>query len=148
MLEPRRRGIVLPEVILLYDARGERPENAVGVGEFWYEPEIWALPLSPAARVLYAGLCSFLGHGQINRKDLRGILQDHPEEAIAGALADLVRHNILEPNLDGYVVRSVRPSKAKANVIEASASPSGVPFPREGPGACTGLRPTSCPRHR
>ena len=107
MLDPKVR-IVLTEVTLLYDARGARPENAVGVGEFWYEPEIWALPLSPAARVLYAGLCSFLGHGQINRKDLRGVLQDHPEELIAGALADLVRHNILEPNLDGYVVRSVR----------------------------------------
>ena len=49
----------LPEVIQLRDARGERPENAAGIGEFWYEPEVWMLPLSPDARVLYAGLCSF-----------------------------------------------------------------------------------------
>jgi hypothetical protein len=98
----------LPEVTLLLDARGERPENALGVGEFWYEPEVWALPLSPAARVLYAGLCSFLGHGQINRKDLRNILKKEADEEITRALADLIQHNILEPDLEGYVVRSVR----------------------------------------
>jgi len=56
---------VLPEVTLLYDARGPRPENATGVGDFWYQPEVWTLPLSPTAKVLYAGLCSFLGRGQI-----------------------------------------------------------------------------------
>ena len=38
----------LPEVIRLRDARGGRPENAAGIGAFWYEPEVWTLPLSPA----------------------------------------------------------------------------------------------------
>jgi hypothetical protein len=47
---------VLPEVTLLYDARGPRPENAIGVGDFWYQPEVCTLPLSPTAKVLYAGL--------------------------------------------------------------------------------------------
>ncbi len=98
----------LPEVTLLHDARDARPENAVGVGDLWYEPEVWTLPLPPAARVLYAGLCSFLKHGQINRKDLRNILKDYTDEEISRALADLVRHNILDPSLDGYVVRSVQ----------------------------------------
>ena len=68
-------GGELPEVTYLYDARDVRPQNAAGIGDFWYEPEIWALPLSPAARVLYAGLCSFLGHGEINRQDLRNTLK-------------------------------------------------------------------------
>jgi hypothetical protein len=98
---------VLSEVTLLHDTRGPRPENAAGVGEFWYEPEVWLLPLSPASKVLYAGLCSFLGHGQINRKDLRNILKDHTDEEITGAFADLVRHNVLGLE-GGYVVRSVR----------------------------------------
>ena len=99
----------LPEVMLLYDARGVRPENAVGVGDFWYEPEVWTLPLPPAARVLYTSLCSFLGHGQINRKDLRNVLKDRTDEEITGALADLVRHNLLDPSPEeGYIVRSVR----------------------------------------
>jgi hypothetical protein len=65
----------LPEVTLLYDSRGERLESAVEIGNFWYEPEVWSLPLSPAGRVLYAGLYSFLGHGEINRKDLRNALK-------------------------------------------------------------------------
>jgi hypothetical protein len=30
----------LPEVIRLHGARGGRPENTVGAGEFWYEPEV------------------------------------------------------------------------------------------------------------
>ncbi len=99
---------VLPEVTLLYDARGPRPENAVGVGKFWYEPEVWSLPLSPASKILYAGLCSFLERGQINRKDLRNILKDHTEGEIATAFAELVQHNILAVDPDsGYVVRSV-----------------------------------------
>ena len=67
---------VLPEVTLLYDARGARPQNAAGIGEFWYEPEVWSVSLSPAARVLYAALCAFLGRGEINRKDLRNALKD------------------------------------------------------------------------
>ena len=107
---------VLPEVTLLRDARGARPENAVGVGEFWYEPEIWSLPLPPAARVLYAGLCSFLGHGQINREDLRNTLRNHNDEEIAAAHEDLVRHGLLVPasrrttggTLSGYAVCSVK----------------------------------------
>ncbi len=85
----------LPEVTLLRDARGERPESAAGIGDFWYEPEIWSLPLSPAARVLYAGLCSFLGHGEINRKDLRNALKSCSEAQILGAFEELVCHNLL-----------------------------------------------------
>jgi hypothetical protein len=107
---------ILPEVTLLYDARGVRPERAAGIEEFWYEPEVWELPLSPTARVLYTALCSFLGHGQINRKDLRGTLKDRTDEKIANALQDLVRHNLLTPTgrlinggaPPGYEVRSVR----------------------------------------
>ncbi len=107
---------VLPEVTLLYDARGARSKNAVGIGEFWYEPEVWTLPLSPASKVLYAGLCSFLGHGQINRKDLRAILKDSSDDEIAAAHDDLIRHGLLDPAskritgnmLIGYEVRSVR----------------------------------------
>jgi len=100
---------VLPEVTLLHNARGARPENAAGAGEFWYEPEVWSLPLSPASKVLYAGLCSFLSRGQVNRKDLRNVLKDHTEGEVAEALADLVRHAVLVPSQDGgYVVRSVR----------------------------------------
>ena len=106
---------VLPEVTLLHDARGARPQNAVGVGEFWYEPEVWSLPLPPAPKVLYAGLCSFLGHGQINRKDLRGTLKGCADEVIVAALEGLVRHSLLFPTpertaggtLPGYEVRPV-----------------------------------------
>ena len=103
----------LPEVTRLYDARPSRPGNAVGIGDFWYEPEVWDLPLSPASRVLYAGLCSFLGHGEINRRDLRNTLKDCSDMEIAGALEELVSHNLLVPepvpgaNLAGYTVRSV-----------------------------------------
>ena len=111
-------GEELPEVTRLYDARGERPHNAAGIGDFWYESEIWALPLSPAARVLYAGLCSFLGHGEINRKDLRNTLKSCSDAEIAGALEELVRHSLLatEPahrdNLVSYTVRSVHEFEA------------------------------------
>jgi hypothetical protein len=107
-------GEELPEVTLLHDARPARPEDAVGVGDFWYEPEVWSLSLSPAARVLYAGLCSFLGHGEINRKDLRNTLNSCSDAEIAGALEELVRHNLLatapisKDNLANYTVRSVR----------------------------------------
>jgi hypothetical protein len=110
------RTQALPEVTFLRDARAERPENAVGVGDFWYEPEIWTLPLSPASRVLYATLCSYLGHGEINRRDLRGALKDLGDEEIADALEELLRHGLLEPDprkvsggtVPGYEVRSVR----------------------------------------
>jgi hypothetical protein len=109
-------GDKLPEVTLLYDARGPRPENAAGIGEFWYEPEIWSLPLSPSSKVLYAGLCSFLRHGQINRKDLRGALKNCTDEEITAALQALIRHGLLSPaprvppaeTLPGYTVRSVK----------------------------------------
>ncbi|HJQ28573.1 MAG TPA: hypothetical protein VJ827_04490 [Rubrobacter sp.] len=90
------------------DARGARPANAAGIGEFWYEPEVWSLPLSPDARVLYAGLCSFLGHREINRKDLRNTLKDRPDSEISGALEELVRHELLLPSDNGtYEVRPV-----------------------------------------
>jgi hypothetical protein len=104
----------LPEVTLLYDTRRGRPHNAVGVGEFWYEPKVWSLPLSPAARVLYAGLCSFLGHGEINRKDLRNALKSCSDAEILGTFKELVHHNLLAPKptskggLASYAVRSVQ----------------------------------------
>jgi preprotein translocase subunit Sec61beta len=98
----------LVQVIRLRDARGERPQNAAGIGEFWYEPEVWTLPLSPDARVLYAGLCSFLGHKEINRQDLRNTLKGHPDRDITRALEELVRHDLLVPDAaKGYGVRSV-----------------------------------------
>ena len=101
----------LPEVIRLRDARGERPANAAGIGEFWYETEVWTLPLSPDARVLYAGLCSFLGHREINRKDLRNTLKDRPDKEISSAIDELVLHGLLVPTDNGasrgYEVRPV-----------------------------------------
>ena len=90
-------GGELPEVTLLCDARGERPLSAIGIGALWYEPEIWSLPLSPAARVLYAGLCSFLGRGEINRKDLRNTLKSCSDAEILLALEELLHHNLLAP---------------------------------------------------
>ncbi len=104
----------LPEVIRLHDARGERPSNAAGIGVFWYEPEVWSLPLSPATCVLYAGLCSFLGQGEINRKDLRGTLKDCDDAEISGAVEALIHHKLLAPQpasrgtLASYAVRSIR----------------------------------------
>lgn len=99
----------LPEVIRLRDARGERPENAAGIGEFWYEPEVWTLPLSPDARVLYAGLCSFVGHGEINRKDLRNTLKDRQDREISSAIDELVLHDLLVPADGAYPGYEVRP---------------------------------------
>jgi hypothetical protein len=115
-MKAERQEITLPEVTILFDTRGTRPGNAAGVGEFWYEPEIWSLPLSPASKVLYAGLCSFLGHGQINRRDLRGTLKERDDEDIATAFGHLVRHKLLVPadriknsgTMPGYEVRSVK----------------------------------------
>ena len=105
----------LPEVIRLRDTRGERPDNAVGIGEFWYEPTVWSLPLSPAALVLYAGLCSFLGHREINRKDLRNTLKGSADTQIAQAFEELVSRNLLRPTgqsssgvLPEYAVQSIR----------------------------------------
>lgn len=70
---------------------------------------------SPASKVLYAALCSFLGHGQINRRDLRGALKSCTDEEIARALEELIRHKLLVPadrvtnsgTLPGYSVRSI-----------------------------------------
>ena len=99
---------VLPEVTFLRDARGGRPANAVGAGEFWYEPEIWALPgLSPTAKVLYAGLCSFLGQGEINRKDLRNTLKESSDPEILEAFEELARHGLLEDTDRGFEVYPV-----------------------------------------
>ncbi len=116
---------VLPEVTLLHDARGARPEYAAGAGEFWYEPEVWSLPLSPASKVLYVGLCAFLGHGQINRKDLRNTLKDNSDEEVAEALEELVRHHLLEPitgttkgTLPGYEVRSVQEVEGQSSSFQ------------------------------
>lgn len=110
---------VLSEVTVLYDRRGERPPNAVGAGEFWYEPEVWTLPgLSPAARVLYAGLCSFLGHGVINRRDLRNTLKGSTDEAINEAFEELVRHKLLEPASQGFVVYAVRKFNASGESVK------------------------------
>ncbi|CAA9405603.1 MAG: hypothetical protein AVDCRST_MAG78-13 [uncultured Rubrobacteraceae bacterium] len=114
-MKAEQQTTTLPEVILLFDARGARPENAAGVGGFWYEPEVWALPLSPTSKVLYTSLCSFLGHGQINRRDLRGALENRTDEEIARNLEELVRHKLLVPadrvtNSDtvaDYEVRSI-----------------------------------------
>ena len=98
----------LPEVTFLQDVRGDRPQNALGAGDFWYEPEVWTLPaLSPAARVLYAGLCSFLGPGEVNRHDLRNTLKGSTDAEIAAAFDELARHNLLEPAPNGYAVRPV-----------------------------------------
>ena len=104
----------LPEVTLLRDARGGRPQSAVGIGDFWYEPEVWSLPLSPAARVLYAGLCSFLTRGEINRKDLRNTLKSCSDAEILGTFRELTHHNLLaqrptsKGDLASYAVRSVQ----------------------------------------
>lgn len=110
---------VLPEVTVLYDRRGGRPQNAVGAGEFWYEPEIWTLPgLSPAARVLYTGLCSFLGPGEINRKDLRNTLKESTDEEINEAFEELVRHKLLESTSRGFAVYAVNePDVSEENAI-------------------------------
>ena len=107
----------LPEVTLLYDARGERPKSAVGIGDFWYEPEVWSLSLSPAARVLYAGLCSFLGRGEINRKDLRSALKTCSDAEILATFEELVSHNLLalrpphKDDLASYALRSAKEFK-------------------------------------
>jgi hypothetical protein len=102
----------LPEVTRLRDARGNRPEDAAAVGDFWYEPGVWALPLSPAARVLYAGLCSFLGPGEINRKDLRNTLKGSSDPEISDAFEELVGAGLLVPlrgaGEKGYEVCSIK----------------------------------------
>lgn len=93
----------------LFDRRGERPANAVGAGDFWYEPEVWSLPdLSPAARVLYAGLCSFLEHGEINRHDLRNTLKAYTDEEIAETLKELTDQGLLTPVAGGFEVQPVK----------------------------------------
>lgn len=105
-------GWELPEVTRLYDARGERPSHAARVEEFWYEPEVWALPLSPASRVLYAGLCSFLGRGEINRRDLRNTLTGSADAEIAAAFEELLERGLLSQRAGepGYEIRPVKGS--------------------------------------
>ena len=68
---------------------------------------MWALPLSPAARVLYAGLCAHLGHHEIDRRDLRTTLKGSSDEEIAEAFAELGRHGLLVQARRGYEIRSV-----------------------------------------
>ena len=95
--------------------RGEHLDNAAGIGEFWYEPEVWSSPLSPSARVLYAGLYSLLGHREIYRKDLRNTLKGSANtEIVAQAFEELVRRNLLRSTsqrpgdiLPEYAVQSV-----------------------------------------
>jgi hypothetical protein len=105
----------LPEVTPLEDARPERPTDAVGIGAFWYEPGIWEAQISPAARVLYAGLCSFAPNGKINRRDLRNTLEGTPDPEIQSTLDELVEANLLRSAqlrrghafYGGYVVNPV-----------------------------------------
>lgn len=87
----------LPEVIRLRDARGQRPEGAAGIGEFWYDPRVWTLDLSPGARVLYPALCSYLFHGEINHRDLRAAMEGSTDGEIASALGELVGRGLLRP---------------------------------------------------
>ena len=105
----------LPEVTPLEDARHERPADAVGIGAFWYDPGIWEAPVSPAACVLYAGLCSFVPNGKINRRDLRNTLEGSPDPEIRATLDELVEANLLKDAqlrlghafYGGYVVNPV-----------------------------------------
>lgn len=105
----------LPEVTPLEDSRVERPQDAVGIGEFWYDPGIWNAPVSPAARVLYAGLCSFVPNGKINRRDLRNTLEGSPDAEILRSFEELVEAGLLHREQikrgndfhTGYVVRPV-----------------------------------------
>lgn len=104
----------LPEVTPIGDARPVRPADAVGIGEFWYEPGIWGAPVSPAARVLYAGMCSFVPNGKINRRDLRNTLT-LPDAEIRAAFDELVEAGLLQSArlkrgntvYQGYVVNPV-----------------------------------------
>jgi len=108
----------LPEVTPLGDARPDRPADAAGIGEFWYDPRIWEAPVSPAARVLYAGLCSFVPNGKINRRDLRNTLEGSPDPEIQSALDELVEASLLQSARlklgntlhEGYVVNPVSPA--------------------------------------
>jgi hypothetical protein len=107
--------IPLPEVTPLEDARPERPADSVGIGAFWYDPRIWEAQVSPAARVLYAGLCSFAPNGKINRRDLRNTLEGTPDPEIQSTLDELVASSLLQSAqlrrghafYGGYVVNAV-----------------------------------------
>jgi hypothetical protein len=89
----------LPEVTLLYDGRGDR-RLLVRAGGLVPPP------------LLYAGLSSFLGHGEINRKDVRNVLKGRPDREILGTFKALVHHNLLRPTskecVASYAVLSVR----------------------------------------
>lgn len=114
--ESAENTTTLPEVTPLGDARPGRPAGAVGIGEFWYEPAIWEAPISPAARVLYAGLCSFVPNGKINRRDLRNTLT-LPDSDIQATLDELVEAGLLQSTplkrgntvYQGYVVNPAKP---------------------------------------
>ena len=120
-----------------YPSKG-RPRRAPGerggVGEFWYEPEVWSLPLSPAARVLYASLCSFLGHGEINRQDLRTLLRVAPMqrrwEPSRNWSTTTSSHRKRSLKIAPRATRSVpcessRTSEASASRSETSSRPGG-----------------------
>ena len=108
---------VLPEVTLLYDARGRRTLSAWATSGTSRRS---GTPPLPRREGSLAGLCSFLGHGQINRKDLRGTLKNSTDEEIVAAHEDLVHHGLLVPAdevmgcgvLSGYRVRSMREVKS------------------------------------
>ncbi len=101
----------LQEVTLLCDARGTSAERGGDRGVLVRAGEAWSHPLSPTARVLYASLCSFLGHGEINRQDLRNALKSCSDAEILRTFEELVHHNLLTPKApsrDSYALRSVQ----------------------------------------
>ena len=103
----------LPEATLLYDARGVSAERGRHRGVL-VRAEIWSLLVSPAARILYAGRCSFLGHGEINGTDFRNALKNCSNVEVPNAFEELVHRNLLAPkpafgdSLASYAVRSVQ----------------------------------------
>jgi hypothetical protein len=58
-----------------------------------------------------------LGHGQINRKDLRGTLKECTDEEIATALGHLVRYKLLVP-VDRITNSGIRPGYEVQSVKE------------------------------
>ncbi|HZY66072.1 MAG TPA: hypothetical protein VFE21_09355 [Rubrobacteraceae bacterium] len=69
--------------------------------------------------MLYAGLCSFAGHREINRKDLRNVLKGSTDEEINEAFEELIRRNLLEPSSRGFAIYAV----GKPAASEESATP-------------------------
>ena len=101
----------LPEVTLLRDARPSRPENSVGIGDFWYEPEVWSLPLSPPRVSSTRASAPTSDTARSTAATSRNTLKDCSDEEVAAALQELVRHSLLVPepkeNLASYAVLSV-----------------------------------------